>query len=193
MKQQLDLTGQRFNKLLALYVCGRNKHRARIWMCLCGCGVFVQKTTQALRQDNAYSCGCERRQTHEGLIKREIRAGQIKAIKEGRACRWPPLKKTGPKPDPIKQLINDGLACQWHPPRSIREKIRAGLACPWKPPKKITTAYTPCVRRRMKYGPYFTLKKLSGGKWKVLDIRQTPPVPKTMVEHKVMAAKLLAT
>lgn len=56
----LDISGQRFNKLTALYPTGeksKNGHNA-IWMCLCDCGNLTKANTGQLRCGGKKSCGC---------------------------------------------------------------------------------------------------------------------------------------
>jgi len=56
----VDLTGQRFGKLIALRPTEMRKNGKRVWECLCDCGktVFVRSTS--LTNGNSTSCGCTR-------------------------------------------------------------------------------------------------------------------------------------
>ena len=59
MTAALDLTGQRFGRLVAQAVAetsGRKRH----WVCLCDCGNEVTVRTSALTEGNTKSCGCLR-------------------------------------------------------------------------------------------------------------------------------------
>lgn len=59
---QIDLTGQRYNRLLVIeraanYVSPTGKQQGR-WCCLCDCGRTVFCTTGNLRKGDCQSCGC---------------------------------------------------------------------------------------------------------------------------------------
>lgn len=63
MSALIDLTGQRFGKLV---VIGRNeskKYKNRpLWQCKCDCGNITNVPTSALRSGNTKSCGCGQRE-----------------------------------------------------------------------------------------------------------------------------------
>ncbi len=53
----LNLTGQRFNRLVVLSeTVGRTARKS--WWCLCDCGKELEVTTSSLRSGNTKSCGC---------------------------------------------------------------------------------------------------------------------------------------
>lgn len=55
----LDLTGQRYGRLTALYDTGRKtKAGNHYWMCECDCGKRVEVDTGCLRIGDTKSCGC---------------------------------------------------------------------------------------------------------------------------------------
>lgn len=56
-----DLTGQRFGKLVAKEMCGRNKYNIAIWLCDCDCGNTIKTTEHSLKTGMAKSCGCSRK------------------------------------------------------------------------------------------------------------------------------------
>lgn len=59
MPKALDIAGQKFRKLTAICFTGeRNKHKHRLWECLCDCGKTVVVPIQALTSGNTGSCGC---------------------------------------------------------------------------------------------------------------------------------------
>ena len=60
MSRRLDLTGQRFGRLVAVRDVGRNKYGTRIWECHCDCGATTRSLTITLRSGNTKSCGCLR-------------------------------------------------------------------------------------------------------------------------------------
>lgn len=67
MGKAIDLTGQRFGRLVALSPADKHKGRT-CWLCQCDCGKQAIVTTQQLRRTNGTrSCGCLH---SEGLIAR---------------------------------------------------------------------------------------------------------------------------
>jgi hypothetical protein len=58
MPKLIDLTGQRFGKLVALYCAGRAKDRHYHWVCRCDCGKERSFGSQRLRRNHATHCGC---------------------------------------------------------------------------------------------------------------------------------------
>lgn len=53
-----DITGQRFGRLVAIKSIGSNKHKQRIWECICDCGKTTNVYTALLLSGNTKSCGC---------------------------------------------------------------------------------------------------------------------------------------
>lgn len=65
--KKIDLTGQRFGRLLVIREYGRDKQGAVLWLCKCDCGVETVVTSGHLRSGHTQSCGClqrERATTH---------------------------------------------------------------------------------------------------------------------------------
>lgn len=62
----LDLTGQRFGKLIAIKIIERDKNRQIVWLCKCDCGKDHKVTATGLRAGRVghgkgvKSCGCYR-------------------------------------------------------------------------------------------------------------------------------------
>lgn len=54
--EKIDISGQKFGRLLALYPT--HKGRRTAWKCICDCGSEVIVTTDALRANKSKSCGC---------------------------------------------------------------------------------------------------------------------------------------
>ena len=59
----VDITGQRFGRLVAKECVGIRKHR-RFYACLCDCGVTKIIDANSLRIGHSKSCGCSRRNKH---------------------------------------------------------------------------------------------------------------------------------
>lgn len=66
MPQPLDITGQRFGKLVALRRLNEKKGRIFLWECQCDCGNICKVSVTALRSGNTKSCGCAK---YDGLKK----------------------------------------------------------------------------------------------------------------------------
>lgn len=58
MGNKIDLTGQRFGRLLVICEYGRDKHRSVLWLCKCSCGNEVTVNGDYLRNGHTTSCGC---------------------------------------------------------------------------------------------------------------------------------------
>lgn len=59
--KKLDLTGQRFGRLVIVAEEGRLDGRL-LWACRCDCGKVCQKRSSNLVQGNSLSCGCWRKE-----------------------------------------------------------------------------------------------------------------------------------
>lgn len=59
----LDLTGQRFGRLVAKSRGPANKFKHSTWHCVCDCGTETVTETQKLRSGHSQSCGCAFRET----------------------------------------------------------------------------------------------------------------------------------
>ena len=61
IRQTLDLTNQRFGKLIAKEKTDKRNNDGRvIWNCLCDCGRWCEANTHDLQQGKISSCGCMR-------------------------------------------------------------------------------------------------------------------------------------
>jgi hypothetical protein len=58
MSKTLDLTGQRFGRLVAIKIAGKGKRRSTLWSCLCDCGNTTTVPIGHLRSGHTISCGC---------------------------------------------------------------------------------------------------------------------------------------
>jgi Staphylococcus phage HNH endonuclease len=57
----VDLTGQRFGRLLAFRCVEINARKEAVWLCGCDCGATARATVARLRAGDTRSCGCLRR------------------------------------------------------------------------------------------------------------------------------------
>lgn len=65
MSKSIDVTGQKFGKLTAIYSL-HNHHKKDVthWLCVCECGNFKEVSTTLLRRGTTKSCGCLLKQGH---------------------------------------------------------------------------------------------------------------------------------
>lgn len=54
----IDITGQRFTRLVAVSETERNRVKQRQWLCQCDCGKTAVILMASLRRGNTQSCGC---------------------------------------------------------------------------------------------------------------------------------------
>ena len=67
---RLDLTGQRFGKLVALYpIYSGEKNKHTIWHCKCDCGNECDIDMGNLKSGKSQSCGCTQSKQEENIIK----------------------------------------------------------------------------------------------------------------------------
>ena len=57
----INLSGQRFGRLVALEVIGRQA-RAAVWKCRCDCGTYTNVVAASLKRAHTSSCGCLHRE-----------------------------------------------------------------------------------------------------------------------------------
>lgn len=58
----LDLTNQRYGRLIVVKLLGQNKHNHYQWECKCDCGNIIMLDTSTLRTGHTKSCGCLRKE-----------------------------------------------------------------------------------------------------------------------------------
>lgn len=68
----IDLTGQRFERLIVLQRNGSSKRGEALWLCKCNCGDVISVTGYHLREGHTRSCGCLLR---EIMIRRNTTHG----------------------------------------------------------------------------------------------------------------------
>ena len=62
MGKPIDLTGQKFGKLVALHPTEKRFKRSVVWVCKCECGNEKEVPARDLKSGNTSSCGCLRNQ-----------------------------------------------------------------------------------------------------------------------------------
>lgn len=95
-KNSIDITGQRFGKLVALERAGRVK-RVSLWLCRCDCGREKVIRYGNLASGHTQSCGCswreakiKRNTTHGRAYTRtyKIWAGMLKRCRNPKSKQW---------------------------------------------------------------------------------------------------------
>lgn len=66
----VDLTGQRFGRLVALEIDEGHEGRKTFWMCQCDCGNVKSVRSDYLRHGKVKSCGCLKRETDAANVSR---------------------------------------------------------------------------------------------------------------------------
>ena len=62
MSRLIDLTGQRFGRLLVKERRGVDAWKSSMWLCLCDCGIECLVSSHNLRTGHTQSCGCLQRE-----------------------------------------------------------------------------------------------------------------------------------
>ncbi len=76
MSTFIDLTGQRFARLIVLSRVEKNKHGQAMWLCQCDCGNQTVVQSGHLRSGHTKSCGC----THETVDLTGQRFGKLTVL-----------------------------------------------------------------------------------------------------------------
>lgn len=62
--KRIDLTGQRFGRLMVVRYAGRSRGKKNLWLCKCDCGNEKVVAVDKLHSGNTKSCGCLQREVH---------------------------------------------------------------------------------------------------------------------------------
>ena len=70
----IDLSQQRFGRLIVIKQHGRNNDKRILWLCICDCGNHIVVNGKLLKNGDTKSCGCLRKQimTKHGYSKTKI-------------------------------------------------------------------------------------------------------------------------
>src|SRR3990172_10612067 len=72
MRKVIDLTGQRFGRLVVLNIVPNDNHRTT-WLCICDCGNKHTVRGDILKRGKSKSCGCLREE-HPGIVAAQLAA-----------------------------------------------------------------------------------------------------------------------
>lgn len=96
MKRSLDISQQRFGKLVAIKEVGKTKRGQAIWLCKCDCGKECTKRADVLKSGCSNSCGCIRKEMGKLTIENAHhgRDAKSKHVKKDRLYQvWCGMKK----------------------------------------------------------------------------------------------------
>lgn len=89
-RQKIDITGQRFGKLIVLKEAGKTKDGHTTWLCQCDCGKQKIICGKSLRQGLTKSCGCTKSFGEETITKILIKNNiPFESEKSFDDCRYP--------------------------------------------------------------------------------------------------------
>jgi hypothetical protein len=87
MRKAIDLTGQRFGRLIVLKNTEeRDKYNYTLWLCKCDCGKTRVVNGGALKSGNTISCGCYKKEKSRDSRTIDLagkRFGALTAIRPG--------------------------------------------------------------------------------------------------------------
>lgn len=91
MPRRLDLTNQRFGRLIAVEPSGRSARGVILWLFRCSCGNKIKRSVADVKRGNTKSCGC--------LKSEKARESNVKMLTLGSLFgRWKILKYLGTNP-----------------------------------------------------------------------------------------------
>lgn len=74
-RKPIDLTGQRFGRLVVLEIAGVDSNRNAMWRCQCDCGNVTVVAGRNLRRGDTHSCGCYGHELSIGGHRHRIHSG----------------------------------------------------------------------------------------------------------------------
>ena len=74
-RKPIDLTGQRFGRLVVLEIAGVDSNRNPMWRCQCDCGNVTVVAGRNLRRGDTHSCGCYGHELSIGGHRHRIHSG----------------------------------------------------------------------------------------------------------------------
>lgn len=109
-----DLTGQKFSRLTAIKMVGKENHRV-IWECVCECGNKCKVQSTSLISGNTKSCGCLSKDIHKKMVKDLLgqQFGRLKVLSfkgiEKHKAVWACECQCGNKVDVIGRNLVSGI------------------------------------------------------------------------------------
>lgn len=87
MPRLIDLTGQRFGRLVILKRIGVSTSGKPLWLCKCDCGNESEVNSNSLKNGYTKSCGCLRKETTATTSKKYTSTHGLSREKSGRKTR----------------------------------------------------------------------------------------------------------
>lgn len=111
MGKFVDLTGQRFGKLIVLEKIGRDKYKNIIWLCECQCEekTLIHVTSNHLKSGHTKSCGCINKELMKELGNRNKKHGK-RYSKLYNTLRAMKIRTTNPKDKYYKDYGGRGIS-----------------------------------------------------------------------------------
>ena len=75
MSGLIDLTGEKFGRLIVIRLSQQRGNGQAMWVCQCSCGVKVRVRGNSLRNNVTRSCGCFRKETSSNLNRKHSKCG----------------------------------------------------------------------------------------------------------------------
>jgi hypothetical protein len=117
--KRLELTGQRFGKLVVTGAAGVNKFHQSLWMCACDCGGSHVVAGNVLKYGDCKSCGCISTglgPLPDNMASKNAVVAQLKAGAINRGLEW--------SIDDSAVLSRLEMNCHWcdSPPMNIKKR-----------------------------------------------------------------------
>ncbi|RRG09924.1 MAG: AP2 domain-containing protein [Lactobacillus sp.] len=81
MTKAIDLSGQRFGRLVAIKPQGKSTNGNLRWLCRCDCGNYTEVDGVQLRRGDSKSCGCLRRE----VMRKQYRENPAMDVYRGKS------------------------------------------------------------------------------------------------------------
>jgi hypothetical protein len=78
VKEEFNLSGKRFGRLLVIERSENSRHGSARWKCICDCGKETTVSGSALRSGSTLSCGCMLKENRDRFKKERLKHGKSK-------------------------------------------------------------------------------------------------------------------
>ena len=75
MSKLINISGQRFGRLVAIEYVGSTKSHNALWLCQCDCGNMIVTRSVTLRKKQTTSCGCYRKELGHKILTSHGQSG----------------------------------------------------------------------------------------------------------------------
>ena len=76
MAHFVDITGERYGKLIAIRYVGRSNSKQSLWLCKCDCGNETTVRLSNIRNGHTKSCGCGEKENRNQFRNKSVRKHQ---------------------------------------------------------------------------------------------------------------------